>query len=136
MTFALLSLLIFCPACVYASKDCLPAYDVNEWPKEIVADVCDMQIRFESRSFWTLYRIYYKDMILGLDRFGSHYGTVANFPNLGFVGSGHKENKETEHVLNLQLLVDGKPVEKPKSLYACQSIELVKKTKIWYYISN
>ena len=57
--------------------------DDASWPKEIVADViapegAGLQIRFESRSFWTLYRIDYRGTRLCLDRFGSHYGSVAN----------------------------------------------------------
>ena len=104
-----------------------PAY--AGWPAEIVADVSDLQVRFESRSFWTLYRIDYKGDRLCLDRFGSHYGSVANFPGTGFIGSGHTEN-ENEEVLDLKLLVDGKPVAEPEAKITCQSICLQKQSRI------
>lgn len=99
------------------------------WPKEIVAEVGDLGIRFESRSFWTLYRIDYKGTRLCLDRFGSHYGSVANFPGVGFIGSGHTEN-EDEQVLDVRLGVDGKPVEQPAAMVRCDSIRLRKQSRI------
>ena len=99
------------------------------WPAEIVADVGDLQIRFESRSFWTLYRIDFQGTRLCIDRYGSHYGSVANFPGVGFIGSGHVEN-ENERVLDVKLFVDGKPVEKPEPAVRCQAIRLVKRSRI------
>lgn len=78
---------------------------------------------------WTLYRIDYKGTRLCLDRFGSHYGSVANFPGVGFIGSGHTEN-ENEQVLDLKVFVDGKPVPKPESPVRCRSIRLLKKSRI------
>ena len=105
-----------------------PAKDAT-WPREILADVDDLQVRFESRSFWSLYRIDYKGDRLCRDTFGSHYGTVANYPGVGFIGTGHTEN-EDEQVLALALTVDGKPVEKPEAAYKCKEIRLTKDSKI------
>lgn len=101
----------------------------DAWPKEIVAAVGDLGIRFESRSFWTLYRVDYQGTRLGLDRFGSHYGSVANFSGVGFIGSGHTEN-EDEQVLAKQLFVDGKLVEWPAATVRCGEIRLVKQSRI------
>ena len=70
------------------------------WPRQFTAVVGDIEVRFEDRSFWTLYRIDYKGTRLCLDRWGSHYGSVASFPGVGFIGSGHSEN-EDEQVLSL-----------------------------------
>jgi hypothetical protein len=99
------------------------------WPRQVTADVGDLQVRFESRSFWTLYRIDYKGTRLGLDRWGSHYGTVINFPSVGFIGSGHTEN-EDEQVLDLSLSVDGQPVTKPDVMIQCQQLQLQKESRI------
>ncbi len=110
----------------------LHPYDPPEyagWPVEIVAEAGDLIVRFESRSFWTLYRIDYRGSRLGLDRWGSHYGSVARFPEIGFIGSGHTES-ENEQVLDLKLFVDGKPVEKPQSSTECESIRLEKTSRI------
>ncbi|NQT12065.1 MAG: hypothetical protein HQ582_04920, partial [Planctomycetes bacterium] len=99
------------------------------WPREIVADVGDLQVRFESRSFWTLYRIDYRGVRLCLDRWGSHYGTVASFPGVGFIGSGHTEN-EKEEVVDVKLFVDGGRVEKPEASVRCREIRLEKTSRI------
>jgi hypothetical protein len=99
------------------------------WPREIVAEVGQLGLRFESRSFWTLYRIDYQGTRICLDRFGSHYGSVANFPNVGFIGSGHTEN-ENEQVLSLKLTVDGQPVSRPPASLRCQTIRLEKRSRI------
>ncbi len=111
-----------------ALRPCEPAAQ-NGWPAEIVADVGDLQVRFESRSFWTLYRIDYRSTRLCIDRFGSHYGSVANFPDVGFIGSGHTEN-ENEQVLEKRLTVDGQPVDEPAAAVRCNRIELHKKSRI------
>ena len=100
------------------------------WPRGIVADVGDLEIRFESRSFWTLYRLNYQKVPLCVDRFGSHYGTVANFPGTGFIGSGHTENQETEELLELELTVDGKPQSTPLASYDCDRIQLRKRSQL------
>ena len=105
------------------------ADELEGWPTRIVADLGDLDVRFESRSFWTLYRIDYKGTRLCLDRWGSHYGSVASFPGVGFIGSGHTEN-EDEQVLDLKLFVDGKPVKKPEPTTRCKEIRLVKRSRI------
>jgi hypothetical protein len=107
----------------------------NNWPKEIIADIGDLQIRLESRSFWTLYRVDYKDARLGLDIYGSHYGHVAKYPKIGFIGSGHTEN-EDEQVKSLKLYVDKHAVKKPAADYKCNSIKLVKQSKIRNLLLN
>lgn len=99
------------------------------WPAEIVADVGPLQVRFESRSFWTLYRVDYEGVRLCIDQWGAHYGSVVSFPGVGFIGSGHTEN-EDEEVLDLKLLVDGQAVERPQATVACRSIQLQKKSRI------
>lgn len=99
------------------------------WPTEIVAQVGRLEVRFESRSFWTLYRIDYEGTRLGLDRWGSHYGSVASFPGVGFIGSGHAENEE-EQLLDVKLFVDGQPVDRPEPAVRCREIRLEKKSRV------
>lgn len=99
------------------------------WPTEIIARVGELGIRFESRSFWTLYRIDYQGDRLCLDRFGSHYGSVASFPGVGFVGSGHTENGE-EQVLEVKLFVDGKALTIPPREVTCSRLRLWKQSRI------
>ncbi|MBN2643239.1 MAG: hypothetical protein JXR78_16425, partial [Victivallales bacterium] len=96
------------------------------WPKEILITAGDLQTRLEKRSFWTIYRIDWKGKRLGVDNFGSHYGSVANFPGTGWIGSGHTEN-EDEKILSIELSIDGKVVKGvPAGKYSCREAVLVK----------
>lgn len=102
----------------------------SAWPVSILVTADRLQIRFESRSFWTLYRIDYDDVRICKDQFGSHYGSVANLKGTGFVGSGHTENDETEQIDALSLEIDGKPVEKPADKYEAETVVLHKRSRI------
>lgn len=101
----------------------------SDWPRSILADVGDLQVRLESRSFWTLYRIDYRGKRLCLDRYGSHYGSVGNFSATGFIGSGHIEN-EDEQVLEVALAVDGAAQTPPEAAYACSELLLTKTSRL------
>ena len=103
---------------------------LSGWPASILVDCGDVQVRFESRSFWTLYRIDYKGVRLCKDQFGSHYGSVASFKGTGFIGSGHTENGETEQIDELQLKVDGKAVEKPAKEIRADRVTLLKTSRL------
>ena len=109
---------------------------LDGWPREITARVGDLEVRFESRSFWTLYRIDYQGTRLCHDRWGSHYGSVASFPGVGFIGSGHTENGETEEIVDLKLFVDGQPVARPESTQRCRRIRLRKRSRIRDLVLN
>jgi hypothetical protein len=99
------------------------------WPAAIEVKCGPLQTRFESRSFWTLYRLEYNGKPLAVDRFGSHYGTVANFQGIGFVGSGHTENQD-EKLEKLALTIDGRAVEKPETEYTCEHATLTKESRV------
>lgn len=100
------------------------------WPKEIFITAGELQTRLEKRSFWTLYRLDWKGKRLGVDNFGSHYGSVANFPGTGFIGSGHTEN-EDEKILAIELSIDGKTVKgTPAGKYNCREAVLIKKSSL------
>ncbi len=126
-----------CRGCVLVDHVILQPYKPaphESWPRQIVARVGDLEVRFESRSFWTLYRIDYRGTRLGLDRWGSHYGSVASFPGVGFIGSGHTENGEQEQILDLKLFVNGQPLEEPQPEVNCQSIRLHKRSRIRHLV--
>lgn len=105
--------------------------DVNPvWPKEILVSCDNLQVRFESRSFWTLYRIDWNGVRLGIDNFGAHYGSVAKFPGVGFIGSGHTEN-EKEKIEKLELWIDGKLINGvPSNEYRCREVRLIKSSAL------
>lgn len=99
------------------------------FPRSVTVECGDLSVRFESRSFWTLYRVDYRGRRLGLDRFGSHYGNVFHFPGIGFIGSGHTEN-ENEELLELSLFLDGKAVTNPEPEMRASQVKLVRKSRI------
>lgn len=107
----------------------VPAAPDADWPDSITPQVGDMSVRFERRSFWTLYRIDHEGERLCLDRWGSHYGSVAKFPGVGFIGSGHTEN-EDEVVEGLAFFVDDKAVPVPADVASARSVRLEKRSRI------
>lgn len=121
-----IAILLFAACTAYAAQK-----TTEGWPREILADSDKLQVRFESRSFWTIYRVKYDGQMIGIDKFGSNYGSVAMFPGIGFIGSGHREN-EDEIINKIKLYVDGIGVKTPKSKYKCKTIRLEK----WSTIKN
>jgi hypothetical protein len=100
------------------------------WPASILVRAQDLEVRFESRSFWTLYRIDYQGTRVCMDVFGSHYGSVASVKGVGLIGSGHTENGETEQVEDLSLEVDGVREVLPKDSYTADRVSLHKRSQI------
>lgn len=96
-----------------------------DMPKSIMVTSGDLKIRFESRSFWTIYGIDYKGNRLGEDVWGSHYGNVFSFYGYGFVGTGHTEN-ENEHIQSITVEVDGIVQDKLIDNYNAKSFKLTK----------
>jgi hypothetical protein len=119
--------LLFCSTPSFAEDG--PGGAPATWPPSITANVGDLQVRFESRSFWTLYRIDFKGERLCLDRFGSHYGSVAKFSGVGFIGSGHTEN-EDEEVISVRLFADEKALDPPPDTLTCTSLRFEKESRI------
>ena len=99
---------------------------ISKWPKDILVNSGNLQVRFESRSFWSLYRIEYKGKRIGTDFFGRHYGSVGLFKGIGFIGSGHVEN-DKEQVKTISIKVNGEKIDIPHTVYEkCNSFELSK----------
>jgi hypothetical protein len=102
----------------------------EEWPGSILITCGDISTRLENRSHWTLYRLDYKGKRLGVDNYGAHYGSVAFFKNIGFIGSGHCENGDSEKVISKELKINQKDVGIPKDSYKCDSMEFIKVSKL------
>lgn len=108
----------------------LPAGEPGwNWPKTVTADFGELAVKFESRSFWTLYGVEFRGRKLGVEQYGSHYGNVFKFKNYGFVGSGHVEN-EAEKLLAMELVIDGVKVEVPAERLQARTLKLTRKSMV------
>lgn len=97
----------------------------NELPKTIQAVVGDLKIELAARSFWNLNGIWYKDRSICQKNKG-FYGTVLSYSGLGWVGTGHLENKIGETEIKCEFTADGKswlPVAEPVT---CRRFEMKK----------
>jgi hypothetical protein len=86
------------------------AIDIKSVPASITVQSGELLVRFDKRKFWTMNRIEFQNKLLGLDGKSSHYGTVFNFPGVGFIGTGHTEN-ESEQLVALEFYVNDKQLK-------------------------
>ena len=80
-------------------------------PQSITLESGNIRIRLDSRKFWNMNRIEWKNHLLGVDQKGAHYG-IAYQPQgeKFFIGSGHDESGKTEKLISLEIFADGKKV--------------------------
>lgn len=96
-------------------------------PASVTAKIGDVLVRIDGPKLWTLSRIEYKGTLLGVEE--SAYGTVVNIKDVGFIGSAHKEN-ETEQVLGVRFLLDGKEVTRFDSELSGTSFVVERQSRI------
>ena len=88
----------------------------------------DISLLLRQESQWTPGRIDYRKTPMTTEK--SAYGTVFNFPEVGFIGTGHLEN-EPEDLQSLSFFGDGKKIETPsETIQADQSFKLHRTSKI------
>ena len=97
---------------------------------DIVVNVGALQIRFDKLTYWNISGIYYREKNIGIDAAGTYYGTVGNFPKLGFIGSGHRTKLYHEELNSLKITVDGKTISKPAAHYNCSNFQLERRSSI------
>lgn len=94
----------------------------------ITVHVGDISLLLRQESQWTPGRIDYRKIPMTTEK--SAYGTVFNFPEIGFIGSGHLEN-EPEELRELSFFVDGEKIEAPgETIQAGQSFKFHRISKI------
>lgn len=101
-------------------------------PRAIRIECGDIRIELASRFFWNLNGIWYKGENICLQNRG-FYGTVAYFDPLGWVGTGHLENKIGETELNVAFSVDGEPWQPSNTPVKCTRFEM-KKTSLLHQL--
>ncbi len=88
----------------------------------------EISLLLRQESQWTPGRIDYRKTPMTTEK--SAYGTVFNFPEVGFIGTGHLEN-EPENLQSLSFFVDGKEIENPgETIQADRSFKLHRTSKI------
>src|SRR5262249_9739478 len=66
----------------------------QRWPSSVTATCGNVAVRIDGPKMWTLSRIEYRGTRLGIEE--SAWGTVLNFPEVGFVGSAHRDGGAEE----------------------------------------
>jgi len=118
----LLSSVSFCPA----ERRTVDHFSVLG-PATVTA-VCDeVLIRIDGPRAWTMSRIEYKGTILAIEE--SAYGTVFHLPEVGHIGSAHRE-VETEDVQVLEFFLDGKKISEPPAEVQGSEFKIFKKSQI------
>jgi hypothetical protein len=97
------------------------------WPPSVTAVCGNLLVRIDGPKIWTLSRIEYGGTRLGIEE--SAYGTVFNFPDVGFIGSGHRD-VGVEQAESVEFYLDGAPVAAPGGTLRGTSFRVVKRSRI------
>lgn len=84
----------------------------------------ELKIELAKRVFWNLNGVWLNGRMVCQKNQG-FCGTVISFKGLGWVGTGHLENKIGETELKFEFEVDGKPC-RPKTVINCHSFKMKK----------
>ncbi|MEM6279206.1 MAG: hypothetical protein AAF733_06990 [Verrucomicrobiota bacterium] len=93
----------------------------------ITVSVGEVTLLLRRESQWTPGRIDFRGTPLSTER--SAYGTVFNFPGVGFVGTGHLEN-EPENLQSLRFFFNGSALESPQESLEGTSFRLERSSLI------
>lgn len=99
-----------------------------KYPDSIPIECGLLKLRLDSSKFWNINGIIYDGEAVSVDLSGAHWGTVAKFKGIGFIGSGHTEN-ECEKVIDLKIFADGNYIP-PQDLHIplkCTELKVQKK---------
>jgi hypothetical protein len=104
-----------------------PGGAAGPWPASVTAACGDLTVRIDGPKMWTLSRIEYRGTRLGIEE--SAYGTVFNFPEVGFVGTGHRDGG-VEQVHSVEFYLDGRRVDAPGPVLRGRSFRVEKRSHI------
>ena len=115
----------------------LDGADTTIYPNSISINCGILQVRLDSAKFWNINGIKYNDLPVSVDLSGAHWGTVFQFPGIGFIGSGHTEN-ESEKVIDIKIFADGKyiPPENVSEPIKCSEFKMIKRSRVRDIIFN
>lgn len=102
-------------------------YFAVDAPARVLVHSGDVTLLIDGQRLWTPKRVDFKGVQMSTEQ--SAYGTVANFPGIGIIGSWHVD-KGKEEVTELQFWTDGKPLPAPPDKLECRTFRLLRKSKI------
>lgn len=102
------------------------------YPQSIEISCGKLEVRLGAASFWNMNRVLYDKLPVSVNLRGAYWGTVIQFPKIGFVGSGHKDHGKSEQVLGIRILADGKQLstQEMAKLIKCSEFTMEKQSQI------
>lgn len=79
----------------------------SPYPNSVSIKCEKLDVRLDANKFWNINGVKYNNLSASVDLAGAHWGTVFEFPEIGFIGSGHNDI-ELEQVLDIKMFTDGK----------------------------
>ena len=89
----------------------------------------DLKIILASAYFWNLNGVWFQNIYTGQYEMG-FWGTVLKYKNLGWVGTGHLENKIGEKILNLEFYRDGEKWLPDAEAINCKFFRMYKRSVV------
>ncbi len=94
--------------------------------ERITVECGNLTLLLRQKSQWTSGRIDFRGVAMTTEK--SAYGTVFNFPEVGFIGTAHLEN-EPEDLQSLAFFVDGEPTD-PQSILRGDSFRFERDSRV------
>jgi len=101
----------------------------TDLPAQLLVTSGDVQIELSARHFWNLNGIWFRGRMVCQKNKG-FYGTVLAYKGLGWVGTGHLENKIGEKEVTLEFLADGKPIPPGQNKISAKTFSLKKTSRL------
>ncbi|MFA7230009.1 MAG: hypothetical protein WC071_01945 [Victivallaceae bacterium] len=110
-----------------------------DYPKSIDIVSGKLEVRLGAATYWNIDRVIYDKLAVSTDAKG-YWGTVFQFPEIGFVGSGHNDKGNSEKVIELKMFADDKylsPEDVVKSgKIKCNEFRLEKQAQVMDIVFN
>ncbi|MFA6176813.1 MAG: hypothetical protein WC765_09580 [Phycisphaerae bacterium] len=83
----------------------------GQYPDSVDVSCGKLEVRLGAATFWNMNRVVYDQLPISADLTHAYWGTVFEFPEIGLIGSGHKDKDNTsEKIIDLRMIADGEPV--------------------------
>ncbi len=112
----------------------------TSYPDSVEVSCGKLEVRLGAATFWNMNRVIYDKLPVSADLSGAYWGTVFEFPEIGFIGSGHKEKNLSETVLRIKMYAEDKylfPEDAAKSgKIKCAEFKMEKQAQVQDIVFN